>query len=143
MQIPGIEPPKGPSTYVPPPPKDGLSIPPPPANPDVKTFPISTGPSPDSMSFPGILTEAVANGKGDGTGAPADLLSPSTKRVSLKKPKVVEPSKEVVHPSVKMKPLFWRRHINNPDEATETVWSHIEDCKVNQKEIEGRFQEKK
>ena len=56
---------------------------------------------------------------------------------------MVEPTKEVILPGAKMKPLFWRRYIVDPSSKKETVWSGIEECKVNQKEIEDRFQEKK
>ena len=42
-----------------------------------------------------------------------------------------------------MKPLFWRRYLVDPHAQAPTVWSGIEGCKVNIKEIEDRFQEKK
>ena len=41
-------------TYVPPPPADGIKIPPPAGLPPVKTFPVSTGPPPAGMTFPGV-----------------------------------------------------------------------------------------
>ena len=42
------------NSYVPPPPKDGVKITPPAGVPKVKTFPVSSGPCPHSMSIPGI-----------------------------------------------------------------------------------------
>jgi len=41
-------------SYVPPPPSDGPKIPPPAGMPAVKTFPISSGPPPAGMTFPGV-----------------------------------------------------------------------------------------
>ena len=46
------------NSYVPPPPKDGTKITPPAGVPKVKTFPISNGACPHSMSIPGIETAA-------------------------------------------------------------------------------------
>lgn len=43
-----------PKSYVPPPPPDGAKIAPPAGMPAVKMFPISTGPPPAGMSFPGV-----------------------------------------------------------------------------------------
>ena len=40
--------------YIPPPPTDGISIPPPPEDADVRALPISDGPPPMGMSFPGV-----------------------------------------------------------------------------------------
>ena len=57
-----------PKTYVPPPPPDGLKIPPPAGMPAVKTFPISSGPPPKGMSFPGVA-EAPAPEGASGEGA--------------------------------------------------------------------------
>lgn len=45
---------EGPKSYVPPPPKDGTKIPAPAGVPNVKLFPISQGPPPAGMKFPGI-----------------------------------------------------------------------------------------
>ena len=42
--------------YVPPPPADGAKVPPPAGMPAVKTFPISKGPAPNGMTFPGVVT---------------------------------------------------------------------------------------
>lgn len=56
------------TAYVPPPPPDGDKIPPPAGAPPVKTFPISTGPPPIGMSFPGIEA-AAAPEKKDGEAA--------------------------------------------------------------------------
>ena len=40
--------------YVPPPPAEGQKLPPPPVHAEVKSFPVSAGPSPPTMSFPGV-----------------------------------------------------------------------------------------
>lgn len=56
-------------SYVPPPPKDGPKIPPPTGMPAVKMFPVSTGPPPNGMTFPGIAAAAPEEKKGaDGGG---------------------------------------------------------------------------
>lgn len=52
--------------YVPPPPPDGAKIPPPAGMPAAKTFPISTGPAPAGMSFPGVADAAPAAAKTEG-----------------------------------------------------------------------------
>ncbi len=44
--------------YVPPPPPNGAKITPPAGMPPVKTFPISTGPPPSNMTFPGLQSAA-------------------------------------------------------------------------------------
>ena len=61
---------EAPKTYVPPPPPDGAKIPPPAGVPAVKTFPISSGPPPKGMSFPGVAEAAPkADGGGDAPAA--------------------------------------------------------------------------
>ena len=57
-------------SFVPPPPKDSAKIPAPAGMPKVKTFPISTGPPPNGMSFPGL--EAAAPAQTPEGGAPAE-----------------------------------------------------------------------
>ena len=55
--------------YVPPPPPDGNKIPPPAGMPAVKTFPISSGPPPNGLKFPGIASAAAPEPAAEG-GAP-------------------------------------------------------------------------
>ena len=52
--------------YVPPPPPDGPKIPPPAGMPAVKTFPVSSGPAPAGMTFPGVAAAEPAENKGSG-----------------------------------------------------------------------------
>ena len=52
-------------TYVPPPPADGPKIPPPAGMPAVKTYPISSGPPPNGLNFPGVAAAAPEE-KNDG-----------------------------------------------------------------------------
>ena len=63
--------PDAPKTYVPPPPADGPKIAPPAGMPAVKLFPISKGPPPAGMSFPGIEAaqpQETGGGGADGGG---------------------------------------------------------------------------
>ena len=55
-------------TYVPPPPADGVKIPPPAGLPAVKSFPVSQGPPPAGMSFPGVQAAAPPEKKEAGGG---------------------------------------------------------------------------
>ena len=52
--------------YVPPPPPDGPKIPPPPGMAAVKSFPISSGPAPVGMTFPGVSTAEPVKNEGSG-----------------------------------------------------------------------------
>ena len=108
MSFPGI--PKEAGNYVPPPPTEGVKIPPPPVHAEVTTFEISVGPSPSTLSFPGIPRES-----GPGADQPANGLEPLKQPGSYKKPVVAEPTKEIILPDAKMKPLFWRRYIVDPN----------------------------
>ena len=49
---------EGKASYIPPPPKDGAKIPPPSGMPKAKTFPVTNGPCPSTMSIPGVDTAA-------------------------------------------------------------------------------------
>ena len=57
-------------SYVPPPPKDGVKISPPAGAPKVKTFPVSSGPCPPTMSIPGVETAAKETPAASGEGGP-------------------------------------------------------------------------
>ena len=52
----GIPSASGKKAYVPPPPAGGVKVRPPAGMPSTKTFPISQGPSPNGMTFPGVVT---------------------------------------------------------------------------------------
>ena len=69
--------------YVPPPPPEGPKIPPPAGMPPAKTFPVSSGPAPPGMSFPGVSTaepEKKADG-GEGGAEGQDGAAPAEEEI--------------------------------------------------------------
>ena len=64
-------------SYVPQPPADGPKIPPPAGMPAVKTFPISTGPPPAGMSFPGAAGVAPEEKKEGAQGQEGQDAAPA------------------------------------------------------------------